>query len=42
VGTSANDPPDEISFSFVGALRRCTAHQNFPLFPMSDGQVKVD
>jgi len=42
VGTSANDPPDLISFSFVGVATPCTAAPNLPLFPMTDGQVKVD
>ena len=42
LGTSANDPPDLISYSFIGAARTCAAHQPFPLFPMTDGQVKVD
>ncbi len=43
-GTSANDPPDQISFSFfpTGGLS-CTAvvPANFPLFNLARGQVKV-
>ena len=39
-GTSANDPPDQISFSFFSAIS-CNATPNLPLFPMPDGQVKV-
>jgi hypothetical protein len=39
-GTSANDPPDAISFSFFSGVS-CNAHPNLPLFPMPDGQVKV-
>jgi hypothetical protein len=42
-GTSANDPPDQISYSYTGL------NANFgcptivlPLFAMPDGQVKVD
>jgi hypothetical protein len=40
-GDSANDPPDEISFSFIGVATPCTAAPNLVLFPMTDGQVKV-
>ena len=43
-GTSANDLPDQISFSFfpTGATD-CTTlvPGNFPLFPLANGQVKV-
>ena len=44
LGTSANDPPDLISFSFfpVDAVLTCHGRFNLPLFPMTDGQVKVD
>ena len=42
LGTSANDPPDAISFTFVGLAVPCTAAPNLPLLPMTDGQVKVD
>ena len=41
-GKSANDPPDAISFSFVGTATLCTAAPNLPLFPMTGGQVTVD
>jgi hypothetical protein len=40
-GKSANDPPDAISFSFIGVATPCTAAPNLPLFPMTDGQVSV-
>ncbi len=43
-GTSANDVPDQLSFSFfpTGAVD-CTSFVpgNFPLFPLGRGQVKV-
>ena len=42
LGRSANDPPDLISFSFVGNPTPCTAAPNLPLFPMTDGQVTID
>jgi hypothetical protein len=41
-GKSANDPPDAISFSFIGVATPCTAAPNLPLFPMTDGQVTVN
>ena len=41
-GTSANDPPDQISFSFIGNPTPCTAQPNLILLAMTDGQVKVD
>ena len=41
-GKSANDPPDAISFSFIGVAAACTTAPNLPLFPMTDGQVTVD
>src|SRR5437868_5131106 len=41
-GTSANDPPDAISFSFIGNPAPCTAAPPLPLLPMTDGQVNVD
>jgi hypothetical protein len=41
-GKSANDPPDAISFSFIGVPTLCTAAPNLPLFPMTGGQVTVD
>ena len=40
-GTSKNDPPDEISFSFVGDATPCTNMVNYPLIPLLQGQVKV-
>ena len=41
-GKSANDPPDAISFSFIGVATPCTAAPPLPLFPMTDGQVTVN
>ncbi len=41
VGNSANDPPDRISFSFIGNPTPCTATPNLILLPMTDGQVTV-
>jgi hypothetical protein len=41
LGTSKNDPPDAISFSFLLAIP-CTAAPPLPLLPMTDGQVKVE
>ena len=42
-GTSANDPPDQISFSFAFDPRSCsTAPQDLPLFDAPEGQVKVE
>jgi hypothetical protein len=40
-GKSANDPPDQISFSFVGLATPCTDTPNLPLSPMTGGQVTV-
>lgn len=42
LGTSANDPPDAISFTFIGVAAPCTAAPNLPLLPMTNGQVKVN
>jgi hypothetical protein len=42
VGTSKNDPPDAISFSFIGLAVPCTAMPPLPLLPMTDGQVRVE
>jgi len=42
IGTSANDAPDLISFSFIGVAAPCTAQPNLPLQPMTDGQVTVN
>ena len=43
-GTSANDPPDQLSFSFFptgGASCTNFVAGNFPLFNLAHGQVKV-
>ncbi len=40
-GDSANDPPDAISFSFIGNATPCTAAPPLQLVPMTDGQVQV-
>ena len=40
-GKSANDPPDAISFTFIGVATPCTAAPNLPLLAMTDGQVTV-
>ncbi len=42
VGTSANDAPDLISFSFIGVAAPCTAQPNLPLLAMTGGQVTVN
>ena len=42
LGKSANDPPDLISFTFVGLAVPCTAQPNLPLLPMTGGQVTVN
>lgn len=41
-GDSANDPPDAISFSFIGVAAPCTATPNLPLLALTDGQVTVN
>ena len=43
MGTSANDPPDLLSFSFFPNNLPCQAlvPTNFPLFQLARGQVKV-
>jgi hypothetical protein len=42
-GTSANDPPDQISFTFVLANPvSCQTTPQLPLFPLTGGEVKVD
>ena len=41
-GTSANDPPDQMSFSIVGVRFDCHAKRPYPLFDLSGGEVKVD
>jgi len=40
-GDSANDPPDQISFSFIGNANPCTAAPPLALVPMTAGQVTV-
>ena len=42
-GTSANDPPDKISYTYSGlsTFFQCQ-HFSIPLFPLSGGEVKVD
>lgn len=42
-GTSKNDPPDQLSFSFFPVNLDCNAlvPGNFPLFNLTNGQVKV-
>jgi hypothetical protein len=41
-GASANDPPDAISFTFIGRPALCTAQPNLPLLAMTGGQVTVN
>ena len=43
-GTSANDPPDQISFSFNALPITCNdlVPANFPLSDLTRGQVRVD
>jgi hypothetical protein len=41
-GRSANDPPDQVSFSFLGDPTPCTAAPPFDLFDKTRGQVTVD
>ncbi len=42
-GTSANDPPDQLSFSIFPSALDCNllTPQNLPLFPLTRGQVTV-
>jgi hypothetical protein len=40
-GTSANDPPDKISFSFIGFGIPCTSQPALPLGDAPEGQVTV-
>ncbi len=40
-GTSANDPPDQISWSELDVYGGCTAAPDLPLVDMNEGQVKV-
>ena len=46
-GKSANDPPDEISFSVANPAQfgldpDCRLRPQLPLFPLQDGQVRVE
>jgi hypothetical protein len=41
-GTSANDPPDQISFTRVDPPFDCHARRPMVLFDLSGGEVKVD
>ena len=40
-GTSANDPPDQISFSFIGIDVPCTDEPDLDLLDAPEGQVTV-
>jgi hypothetical protein len=40
-GTSANDPVDQISFSFIGFEIPCTEQENVDLLDAPEGQVTV-
>ena len=40
-GTSANDPPDQISVAFVDTFGGCQAAPDLPLFDLERGQVKI-
>jgi hypothetical protein len=40
-GTSANDPPDDVSFSFIGDPTPCTDHVDYELFTSPQGQVVI-
>jgi hypothetical protein len=42
-GTSENDPPDQISFTFIFANPvSCQLRPPLPLFPLQGGEVKVE
>jgi hypothetical protein len=41
-GTSANDPPDQISFTFINTGFTCEDQPNLPLFDMNNGEVTVE
>ena len=40
-GSSENDPPDDVSFSFIGDPTPCTEHVDYPLFTSPEGQVVI-
>lgn len=40
-GTSANDPPDQVSFTFIDTGFTCTDQPDLPLFDLINGQVTV-
>ena len=40
-GTSAKDPADQISYSFLGDPRPCTDHIDYVLFDAPEGQVVI-
>ena len=40
-GTSANDPADQVSFTFIGIDATCTDQPDLPLFDLINGQVTV-
>ena len=40
-GTSAKDPADQISYSFLGDPRPCTDHFDYVLFKAPEGQVVI-
>ena len=40
-GTSANEPPDQITFSFLGDPTPCTERTPYDLFDVPEGQVRV-
>jgi hypothetical protein len=40
-GVSANDPPDDLSFSFIGDPTPCTEHVDYPLYTSPQGQVVI-
>ena len=40
-GVSANDPPDDLSFSFIGDSTPCTEHVDYPLYTSPQGEVMI-
>lgn len=40
-GTSAKDPPDQVSFTFFDEFGGCQAAPDLPLFDLAHGQVRV-